>query len=303
MPELREQWLNRYTTGLKGRPGKFIESYHVGNVLRVYEIKTYPIVEDGKVTGLTIYSRDITQQREAEDLLKKQNEELTKINAELDRFVYSASHDLRAPLMSVKGLLNMIRMDGDKEKLDHYLNLIEGSVNKLDNFITDIIHYSRNSRMDVIPSKVDFPAIVNESIKYMYDADQLKSMVDISGEAPFYSDQSRLLIIFNNMISNAIRYRNRRKDSFLKIDIQFDYDKVKITFTDNGIGIAYEFQDKIFKMFFRASYESKGSGLGLYIVKSTVEKLAGTISVDSVLGEGTRFVIEIPNAFTPSSMN
>lgn len=141
MPELREQWLGRYSTGLKGRPGKFIESYYVGNILRTYEIKTYPIVEDSKVTGLTIYSRDITQHREAEDLLKRQNEELTKINAELDRFVYSASHDLRAPLMSVKGLLNMIKIDIDKTKLDHYLNLIEGSVNKLDNFITDIIHY------------------------------------------------------------------------------------------------------------------------------------------------------------------
>ena len=160
--------------------------------------------------------------------------------------------------------------------------------------------------MDVIPSKIDFLALMNESLeslRFMYDADQLKSIVDVSGEAPFYTDQSRLLIIFNNIISNAIRYRNRRKDSFLHIDIHVDYERVKIIFTDNGIGIANEFQDKIFKMFFRASYESKGSGLGLYIVKSTVEKLAGSITVQSELGEGTRFVIEIPNTFTPSSMN
>ena len=306
LPELREQWRARYEAGLKGRPGKYVETFHVGNILRTYEVKTYPIVEDGQVTGLTIYSRDITLQREAEDLLKRQNEELTKINSELDRFVYSASHDLRAPLMSVKGLLNMIKMDPDKTKLDQYLNLIEGSVNKLDNFITDIIHYSRNSRMDLMPSKINFHALVKESIeslKYMEDAEQVKSIIDIKDCIPFYSDHSRLLIIFNNIISNAVRYYDKSKDSFLQIEIDACEDKAVIKFSDNGVGIAEEFQDKIFKMFFRASYESKGSGLGLYIVKSTVEKLNGKISVQSKLREGTQFFIEIPNGFTAVSMN
>jgi signal transduction histidine kinase len=306
MPELREQWLSRYGTGLKGRPGKFVESYYVSNTLRTYEIKTYPIVEDSRVTGLTIYSRDITQHREAEDLLKKQNEELTKINAELDRFVYSASHDLRAPLMSVKGLLNMIKIDADKTKLDHYLNLIEGSINKLDNFITDIIHYSRNSRMDLMTSKIDFQGLVKESIeslKYMEDAEKVRSIINIDSDKPFYSDHSRLLIIFNNIISNAVRYYDKWKESFLQIDIVVDKDKAEIHFIDNGVGIAEEFLDKIFKMFFRASYESKGSGLGLYIVKSTVEKLNGKISVKSKLGEGTHFTIEVPNTFPAASMN
>src|SRR6267154_232653 len=202
LPELREQWRTRYEAGLKGRPGKYLETYHVGNALRTYEVKTYPIVENGQVTGLTIYSRDITQHREAEDLLKRQNEELTKINAELDRFVYSASHDLRAPLMSVKGLLNMIKIDPDKTKLDQYLSLIEGSVNKLDNFITDIIHYSRNSRMDLMSSKIHFHTLVKESIeslKYMDDAEKVKSIVTIEDSIPFYSDHSSLLIIFNNI--------------------------------------------------------------------------------------------------------
>ena len=305
-PDLRETWRARYEAGLKGRPGKYIETHHIGNTLRTYEVKTYPIVEDSQVTGLTIYSRDITQQREAEDLLKKQNEELTKINAELDRFVYSASHDLRAPLMSVKGLLNMIKIEADKTKLDQYLALIEGSVNKLDNFITDIIHYSRNSRMDILPSQIDFHALVKESIeslKYMPDAEKVKSKINIYDHVPFYSDHGRLLIIFNNIISNAVRYHDKWKESFLEINIVTNEEKVLIRFTDNGVGIAEEFQDKIFKMFFRASYESKGSGLGLYIVKSTVEKLNGKISVQSKLGEGTQFTIEVPNSFSGLSMN
>ncbi|MGC4020883.1 MAG: PAS domain-containing sensor histidine kinase [Cyclobacteriaceae bacterium] len=270
MPEMRETWRERYEAALTGRPGKYYETYAIANFSKTFEIRTYPIVEDGQVTGLTIYSRDITVQREAEDLLKYQNEELTKINSELDQFVYSASHDLKAPLMSIKGLVNMIKIDPDKEKLGHYLSLIESSIGRLDNFITDIIHYSRNSRMEMMPCKINFNSLVKESIeslKYMQDADSVRSIININDEVPFYSDHSRLLIIFNNIISNAVRYQDKSKDSFLQIDIESGIEKSIIKFSDNGVGIADEFKESIFKMFFRASYESKGSGLGLYIVE------------------------------------
>ncbi|HYG17361.1 MAG TPA: PAS domain-containing sensor histidine kinase [Ohtaekwangia sp.] len=299
MADLREQWRIRYESGLKGRPGKYFDTYPVDQDWRTYEIKTYPIVGNGVVTGLTIYSRDITNQNRAEDLLKRQNEELIKINAELDRFVYSASHDLRAPLMSVKGLLNMITIDPDADNRDHYLSLIEKSVGKLDNFISDIIHYSRNARMDVLLKEIDFHELLQESIdslKYMEGASQVRSIRKISISGAFYSDFSRLLIIFNNMISNAVRYRDCwKKDSYLKIDITADAEKATIIFSDNGVGIPAEYLDKIFKMFFRANADSKGSGLGLYIVKGVVEKLQGTIKVQSAVGEGTTFTIDIPN--------
>jgi PAS domain S-box-containing protein len=295
---LRNMWRERYEAGLKGRPGKYFDSHGVEKELKTFEVKTYPIVENGHVTGVTIYSRDITVQKKTEDLLKEQNQELTKINSELDRFVYSASHDLRAPLMSVKGLLNMIRLDKGKDSTQHYLQLIETSVDKLDNFITDIIHYSRNSRMEVIPKAIDFQALVDESIaslKYMDEAEHVKSVINIHSEKEFYSDPGRLLIIFNNIIANAVRYRDKWKESFVQIDIHTENSHALIRFTDNGIGIADEFKDKIFRMFFRATADSKGSGLGLYIVKSTVEKLGGAIRMDSQLGEGTTFEIEVPN--------
>jgi PAS domain S-box-containing protein len=303
LPDLREMWRVRYESGLKGRTGKYFDTYLVDKDWRTYEIKTYPIVENGKVTGLTVYSRDITNQTRTEDLLKRQNEELIKINAELDRFVYSASHDLRAPLMSVKGLLNMIKLDPDKKNVEHYLSLIDRSVLKLDNFISDIINYSRNSRMDIMPKEIDFNSLLQESIdslKYMEGAEQVSSIRNISVSHPFYSDYSRLLIVFNNIISNAVRYRDHwKQDSFLKISIEGGVDKATIVFTDNGVGIAEEYVDKIFKMFFRANADSKGSGLGLYIVKSAVEKLSGCIKVQSRLGEGTTFTIEIPNLKEP----
>jgi PAS domain S-box-containing protein len=299
LQELRDLWRERYETGLKGRPGKYYDKYWIEEELRTYEIKIYPIVEDGKVTGLTIYSREITLQKKTEDILKEQNDELTKINSELDRFVYSASHDLRAPLMSVKGLLNMIKLDPEAGNQAKYLHLIEKSVNKLDNFITDIIHYSKNSRIDLLVREIDFYELLEESIgslKFMDGAEQVRSIKNINVSSTFYSDPSRLLMVFNNIISNAVRYSDRWKnDSFLQIDIEADVDKAVIRFSDNGIGISGEYLKDVFKMFFRATTESKGSGLGLYIVKSAVEKLQGTIDVQSELGKGTTFVIEIPN--------
>jgi PAS domain S-box-containing protein len=299
MPDLRELWRIRYESGLKGRPGKYLDTYPIDNEWRTFEIKTYPIVENGNVTGLTVFSRDITNQQHTEDLLKRQNEELIKINAELDRFVYSASHDLRAPLMSVKGLINMIKVDPEKRNTDHYVKLIERSIDKLDHFILDIIHYSRNSRMDVMPKEINFQALLEESIdslKFIDGAEQVRSVKNFNLRAPFYSDYSRLLMIFNNIIANAVRYRDHwKQDSFLEINILATEEKAVIRFSDNGIGIAEEYLDKVFKMFFRASADSKGSGLGLYIVKSAVDKLNGRIDVQSKIGEGTVFTIEIPN--------
>jgi signal transduction histidine kinase len=201
--------------------------------------------------------------------------------------------------MSVKGLLNMIKIDPEQKNTAHYLELIERSVGKLDNFISDIINYSRNSRMDILPKEIDFHAMVQESIdslKFMDGAEQVRSIKNISARAPFYSDYGRLLIIFNNIISNAVRYRAQWKDdSFLEIHIETTPEKAIIQFKDNGVGIAEEYIEKIFKMFFRANADSKGSGLGLYIVKSAVEKLNGHVKVYSTLGEGTAFCIEIPN--------
>jgi PAS domain S-box-containing protein len=297
-PSLVEIWKTRYETGLRGKVAKYTDTYLVNGERKIYEVKVYPIRGEGKVTGLTMLARDITKIKEAEEQLTMQNDELTKINSELDRFVYSASHDLRAPLLSVKGLLNMIKLDDSKENTEKYLELIAKSINKLDRFITDIVHHSRNSRMDVLPKEIDFNSLINDSIdslKYMDDAEKVRSVINIDATHKFYSDASRLMIIFNNIISNAVSYRDKDKESFIQVDVYVSPDKATLRFTDNGIGIAPEFQEKIFKMFFRATPDSKGSGLGLYIVKGVLDKLKGTIAVKSFLGEGTEITIELPS--------
>ncbi|UXP31336.1 HAMP domain-containing histidine kinase [Reichenbachiella agarivorans] len=234
----------------------------------------------------------------SEELLDA-NQELKKINEEMDRFVYSTSHDLRAPLLSILGLLNIIEKENKQYDIQGYLKLLRDSTVNLDKFISDIIDYSRNSRLDVEKKEVDIAEIINESFKhlnYLPGCSTLLKLVNIDAKEKFYCDQRRLTIIFNNLISNAIKYQNTNiSDSFVNIEAVIDEKQMKVEIEDNGIGIEQTYLQKIFDMFYRASPDSKGSGLGLYIVKEAIQKLEGQISVDSTFGMGTKFTIIIPN--------
>lgn len=234
----------------------------------------------------------------SEELLDA-NQELKKINEEMDRFVYSTSHDLRAPLLSILGLLNIIEKENKQYDIQGYLKLLRDSTVNLDKFISDIIDYSRNSRLDVEKTEVDIGEIINESFKhlnYLPGCSTLLKLVNIDAREKFYCDQRRLVIIFNNLISNAIKYQNPElTDSYVNIEAIIDEKEMKLDIADNGIGIEESYLQKIFNMFYRASPDSKGSGLGLYIVKEAVQKLKGTIEVESTLGMGTKFSLIIPN--------
>ncbi|MBX2961691.1 MAG: HAMP domain-containing histidine kinase [Cyclobacteriaceae bacterium] len=229
--------------------------------------------------------------------IQSQNEELKKINAELDRFVYSASHDLRAPLVSIQGLTKIAVDEAQHETDRKYFKLINDRVVKLDEFIRDIIEYSRNARTErnfEMFSPEPLIQEIIENLKYVEGSGQIAFNVK-STVPEIYSDKSRLKVILSNMIANAIRYHNLRRDNpFIDIQVMQDSQNITITVKDNGVGIQDEARDKIFNMFYRASDRAGGSGLGLYIVKEMVDKLEGTIRVDSVFGEGTTFFVVIP---------
>jgi signal transduction histidine kinase/ligand-binding sensor domain-containing protein len=228
------------------------------------------------------------------------NRELQKLNSELDKFVYSASHDLRAPLASVLGVVNVARLDKSEEQRENYLSLIEKSIKKLDGFISDIINFSRNARLEVVYSQVDFEKIVNEimdDLKYLDEDSRITRKISTIGSGRFYTDTVRLKIILSNLISNAIKYYNPyTKSPFIEVKIKYNSNVAIIKVIDNGLGIPEQHVPNIFKMFYRANENSKGSGIGLYIVKETVEKIKGVIEVRSKLGEGTEFEITIPSA-------
>jgi len=249
------------------------------------------LLANNSVQGVVVNSRDITQRKETEN-------KLMQTNFELDSFVYRASHDLRAPLRSVLGLLNLIRMEPKEDQKSAYVNLAEKSINKLDSFILDLTNFSRNTRLEIIQEEINFRSVIEECIdnlKYMENADRVRSVLEINDDVPFLSDNGRMAILFQNLISNAIKYQRTNTDSFVKIEIETNYSGATIKVSDNGKGISAEYLDKIFEMFFRASEDSYGSGLGLYITRQVVEKLHGKIDVESVFNEGTIFTVFLPH--------
>lgn len=240
---------------------------------------------------------EIQMRKKIEEKTKISNSKLRKANIELDNFVYSVSHDLRAPIASVLGLVNLAKREEDIEMMKKYLTMVADSAERQDNFIKDILDLSRNARLDIDTEEIEFEEMINEifdHLKYSAGDKKITKEVDIRQEVPFSSDKKRLKVIFNNLISNAIRYSNGH-DPYIKIDIEVDNITAKININDNGRGISKDHLKNVFKMFYRATDDNAGSGLGLYIVKETVDKLRGNVALHSVERKGTTVNLEIPN--------
>ncbi len=259
---------------------------------------THSVDEDGGLCLMII--TNIVKRRKQESALKSRNRELLKSNFELDRFVYSASHDLKAPLRSAIGLINLAKRETTDNNTVSYLEMMNKSLTRLDSFINDLIHFSRNSRLKIEFQPINFEMLINdafENLKYMEESKKVAIQTKIKQQSAFSSDPNRLGILFSNLISNAIKYQNPEVGyPFVSISVKADDKFAEIIIKDNGIGIGKEHHKNIFKMFYRASEQSKGSGLGLYIVREIVTKLKGTISVNSIPGQGSEFILNIPNA-------
>lgn len=232
--------------------------------------------------------------------LRQRNIELKKANEELDKFVYSASHDLRAPLMSVLGIVNLALLEEeDVQSQNEYLELIRKSVKKLDTFIVNIIDYYKNARGVPAVTNIDFEEIITEvqaTIQYLPEYGNLQLTTNIDQKGVFISDLMKLRIIFNNLINNSVKFQDTSKSNpYLKINVEATSKQARITLEDNGLGIREIDQDKIFNMFYRAGATNSGSGIGLYIVHEAVQKLNGDIRITSKYGEGSTFEITIPS--------
>jgi signal transduction histidine kinase/ligand-binding sensor domain-containing protein len=231
--------------------------------------------------------------------LQKANEELTLRNTELDRFVYSASHDLSAPLKSILGLIRVALMDKPGDIHVQYLTMMERSVNKLEAFIQEVVTYSRNTRMPVKYEVFSFKEFVESllqdhefSPKFQFIRFEIED--DLNGY--MISDKTRMKIILNNLLSNAIKFHwiDNGRDPFIKISIKKEAQQYVLCVSDNGKGIGEAHLERIFEMFYRATDETQGSGLGLYILKESVAKLGGTVRAHSKVEEGTAFEIFLP---------
>jgi PAS domain S-box-containing protein len=253
----------------------------------------------GNVVGYLGSVTDITRLKKIEEALQEKNDVLVKINQELDNFVYSASHNLRAPLTSMMGLINLIRMEPQNtEVLIRICSMMEHSLGRLDGFIRDILDHSRNARLSVqaVEVKLDeFIQQVLEEFSLQEGFSEIDLKVSLCQEIPFYTDPVRLRIVLRNLISNCIRYKNLVENPSIKIEGEIGLAQSVLRIVDNGTGIRPEHHQKVFEMFYRADERRSGSGLGLYIAREMVEKMGGSIQLSSTSGKGTTVVLQLPN--------
>lgn len=254
--------------------------------------------EENTFIGSKDIIRDITDRMQAQQELEASNRYLKKVNTELDHFVYRASHDLRAPLSSLLGLIDVIKMHENGELTLDLLDKMGRQINKLEDFIKEIIDYSRVSRTGLNIESIDLKKMILEILDdlcFMDNAEKIKTSLTFNQEQFIYTDKRNLDIILNNLLSNAIKYADLTKDSYIHIEINIHKSVIEMSIKDNGIGIREEFQLQIFDMFFRATDKSIGSGLGLFIVKEAIQKINGSITVESTFGQGSIFNLKFPN--------
>ncbi len=183
------------------------------------------------------------------------NRLLVKANAELDRFVYSTSHDLRAPLASVLGLINIADRSNDPAEAKRYIGMMRDRVQSLDKFIRDITDYSRNNRQAVVKENIRLASLVEEiwdSLKYAEDATKIDFHLEIPESVEVRGDRNRLKIILSNLVSNAIRYHDDSKpEKYIRLKYEVNGKGYYVRVEDNGLGISPEYHEKVFTMFSR----------------------------------------------------
>jgi signal transduction histidine kinase len=258
------------------------------------------------ISVLSVYFLMNLNKQSEEELIRKENfanqknGELQKVNEALDRFVYSVSHDLRSPLSSILGLINLANLTKDPNELVQIIKMIQGRVLAQDNFIREIIDYSRNARTETAIEPLNLKKQVEEvidTLKFDGQADKIEFRIKIAGDFTIISDKIRLTVILSNLIGNAIKYHNLTKENPF-IEIRFEEEVNSLHVEDNGSGVMTQHQQKIFNMFYRGSDRVTGSGLGLFITKEAVAKLGGSISLKSVYGEGSTFTVTFPKKVT-----
>jgi two-component system, sensor histidine kinase LadS len=232
-----------------------------------------------------------------EAILHQKNIIQEKIN-EHDNFLYKISHDIKGPLKSIIGLTD-VGMKDSQENARQYFEHIMKSAKRLDSIVMELLFITKVNRAQVERTEIDFKSIVSEvlsSLEHVPNYRGMKFDLNIDQKAKYYCERFIIYSIFQNLIENAIKYRRRNiADSFLKINISSNEKEAKIEFVDNGIGMAPEYHTKVFDMFFKIHSDRESTGLGLYIVKMSIEKLGGAIRIESTPDAGTSFFIKINN--------
>ena len=242
---------------------------------------------------------DLEKINDSNTQLSHKNEELKKINQELDQFAYRTSHDLKAPITSLKGLIHVAALSKSPDEIKEIHNMMRDRLTSLEFMIRDILDLSKNSRTDVQAVSMNVHDVLKQLVFNQGHTEDDKVKITITGDESLkvLMDASRFKMVLRNLVSNSRQYADLTKPNpFVNIDYWGENGSLFVAVKDNGKGISKEYQRRIFDMFFRVEETSQGSGLGLYIVKETTEKMGGTIDLISEKGVGSEFVVSFPVA-------
>src|SRR5690606_774449 len=231
--------------------------------------------------------------------LKEKNEKLKKTVSEMNIFIHSLSHDLRGPLMSISGVSKLAKTEINDPDAAEYFDMIDSATVKLDDFIYKMLDFYRSTKIDNVIVPINFNLVVEQQMqayKEKWDFSNIKFTVDVNQEEDFYSDDGKIRVILNNLIGNAYKFQNDEAEkNMIALEIGVRDGNAIIKVSDNGIGIEEKHQKDVFNLFHRATQKNVGSGLGLYMVKESVEQIKGEILLHSTVGEGTVVEITLPN--------
>jgi signal transduction histidine kinase len=276
-----------------------------GNILSTDLMEFINSVDEAyKQHDIDYQQLDRTLEVSTEELFRA-NLETSKVNEELDRFIYSASHDIKAPLTSIEGLVRLVRPTVSIEgKL--YLDHLDKAIHRLKSVVTVLSNFTKNARMDSSIEELNVKNCISEALENICHKEKLDEMgIDFSilgsSEASIVTDKNRLLNLLQNLLHNSITYTDFEK-KIRKIQVSFLIENgvCTIRVEDNGVGIHEEQMDKVFNMFYRGNFKSQGAGLGLYISKDIIRRLKGKIQLNSRPNEGTTVEFQIPN-LSPSN--
>lgn len=245
-----------------------------------------------EAAGRILFYRDIS---EATEQLNK----LMERTYELDSFIYSASHDLKAPLNTIMGLLDIVKGEELGENVRRFVELMEIPIEKLNFYILNLARFAQNEKYEIQNQIIDLEELIRETLadsRSIQGMEKIEIFREISEHGAFYSDPVRLKAILQNIFSNAVKFRDETKDQcWIRIHVEPVDQGIEIKIKDNGIGIAQDHLSKIYNLFYRASAHAPGSGLGLYVVQQTLNKIGGNVECASRLQSWTEFRVQIPN--------
>jgi PAS domain S-box-containing protein len=294
--EVREQWRESLiNAGKSTRTEICLKNQNSECVY--FDVSVANRIASHDIRGLVIMLHDITSRKRKAIALEQEKEHL-------DQFIYKTTHDLRSPIHSALGLLHLMEKAPENER-GVLIEMTRNTLLKLEALIEEVNHLYKVDKMAVKREQIDLKNLLEGEIAVLKNhpkGGEVNFELHYSEDTVLFSDVLRVRTIISNLLSNAVKYSDSKKEtSFVRINAKINYESLALTITDNGIGIAEENLGHIFEIFYRATNEGSGTGLGLHIVKDTVARLKGKIEVKSKLGEGTQFKVLLPNlAFSNS---